>query len=88
MSETPFEQTGTPSDEAELRERRRFLQGMGKWSGAAIGAAVAGAWFASAPDARAGWLNRRIGGGSWINRGGGGGWINRRLGGGSWINRR
>jgi hypothetical protein len=60
---------------------------MGKWSGAAISAAVAGAWFASAPEARAGWLNRRIGGGGWINGGGGGGWVNRR-GGGGWINRR
>ena len=61
---------------------------MGKWSGAAIVAAVAGTWLASAPDAQAGaWINRRVGGGGWIN-GGGGGWINRRVGGGSWINRR
>lgn len=77
--------------------RRLFLQSMGKWSGAAIAAAVAGGWLASAPKAEAGaWINRRVGGGAWVNRavgggawinGGGGGWINRRVGGGSWINR-
>ena len=83
------------SDEGSVSEvshavagRRLFLQSMGKWSGAAIAAAVAGSWLASAPKAQAGgWINRRGGGGGWINGGGGGGgWINR--GGGGWINRR
>ncbi|MBT9588069.1 hypothetical protein IV102_32330 [bacterium] len=77
-----------------MQSRRRFLQGLGKWSGAAIMAAVAG--IALTPEASAGaWINRR-GGGGWINGvggwinggGGGGGWINRRGGGGGWINRR
>ncbi len=86
----------------ELHGRRDFLKSLGKWSGAAIVAAVGGAWLSSMPKARAGWLNRRRhvggwinGGGGWINRGGGwinrggGGWVNRRGGyGGSWINRR
>ena len=85
MNEKPAEDNELAPD---LQERRRFLQSMGKWSGAAIGAAVAGAWLASAPEARAGgaWVNRRVGGGGWIN-GGGGGWVNRRVGGGSWVNR-
>jgi hypothetical protein len=74
--------------------RRLFLQSMGKWSGAAIAAAVlGGAWLALPPEANAGaWVNRRGGyggGGGWINRrvGGGGGWINGG-GGGGWVNRR
>ena len=69
-----------------------FLRGIGKWSGAAIAAAVTGAWFASAPRAEAGrWVNRRGGGGGgWANaRGGGGGWVNSRGGGGGgWANAR
>ncbi|MDB6134879.1 MAG: hypothetical protein JWM59_3122 [Verrucomicrobiales bacterium] len=99
MNEKPAEDNELS---VELQERRRFLQSMGKWSGAAIGAAVAGAWLASAPEARAGaWVNRRTGGGTWVNRaggwinggggwinGGGGAWVNRRAGGGSWVNRR
>ncbi len=84
MSDSLSENTGPPSEEAEPQERRLFLRGMGKWSGAAIIAAVAGTWLA-APEVQAGWLNRRGGGGGWIN---GGGWVNRRVGGGSWINRR
>jgi hypothetical protein len=78
----------------ELVGRRLFLQSMGKWSGAAIAAAVlGGAWLALPPEANAGaWVNRRGGyggGGGWINRrvGGGGGWINGG-GGGGWVNRR
>jgi hypothetical protein len=93
MSDTRGNESGLPASaetqEDGLQDRRRFLQGMGKWSGAAIGAAVAGAALVTAPEARAGaWVNRRIGGGgAWIN--GGGGWINRRIGGGgAWINRR
>jgi hypothetical protein len=76
--------------EIELLDRRLFLRSMGKWSGAAILAAVgAGAWLASLPNASAGWVNRRgpVRGGGWINGGGGGGWVNRRGGGGGWINR-
>jgi hypothetical protein len=83
-----------PSPETEeVQSRRLFLQGVGKWSGAAITAAVAGVWLGSGPEAQAGvWVNRRGGwlnrGGSWINRSGGGGWINGRGGGGGWVNRR
>ncbi|HYY26925.1 MAG TPA: hypothetical protein VE860_03225, partial [Chthoniobacterales bacterium] len=79
----------------ELLDRRLFLKSLGKWSGAAIAAAVAGgAWLTFPPEANAGaWVNRRgYGGGGWVNRwgGGGGGWINGRGGGGGggWINRR
>jgi hypothetical protein len=88
--------TGAQEDTPRLR-RRLFLQSMGKWSGAAIAAAIFGAaWLATVPEARAGWINRRGygGGGGWINGrgygGGGGGWINRRGygGGGGWINGR
>ncbi len=95
----------TDTEEArELLNRRLFLQSMGKWSGAAIAAAVfGGTWLAFQSEANAGaWVNRRggygggwinhrgYGGGGWINGGGGGGWVNRRGygGGGSWINRR
>jgi hypothetical protein len=79
--------------EKEVLARRLFLQGMGKWSGAAIAAAViGGTWLAFSPEAKAGaWVNRRGGyGGGWINGrggGGGGGWINGG-GGGGWVNRR
>ncbi|MBV9673279.1 MAG: hypothetical protein JO076_10720 [Verrucomicrobia bacterium] len=78
----------------DLLARRLFLQSMGKWSGAAIAAALfGGAWLAFAPKANAGaWVNRRGGyGAGWVNRGGGGGggrWINGGGGGGGWINRR
>lgn len=69
-----------------MQSRRLFLRSLGKWSGAAIAAAVAGTWLASAPQAQAGgWINRRGGGGAWVNRGGwinGGGWLN----GGGWVN--
>jgi hypothetical protein len=72
--------------------RRDFLRGLKKWSAVVIGGAVLG--HLAAPEARAGWINRRGGwvngaggGGSWVNRGGGG-WVNGRGGGGSWINRR
>jgi len=92
--ETSKEATGTSEGE-DLLARRLFLQSMGKWSGAAIAAAVfGGAWLAFPPEAKAGaWVNRRGGGGyggGWVNRvgGGGGGWINHGGGGGGWINRR
>ncbi len=82
--------------ETESLDRRSFLRSLGKWSGAAIVAAVGGIWLFSSPEARAGaWINRRgvvRGGGGWINGGGwvnrAGGWINGRGGGGGWINRR
>jgi hypothetical protein len=99
MSDATSDEKTPETEGGELQDRRLFLQGMGKWSGAAIMAAVAGTWHGSAPVAGAAtWINRRgvRPGGSWINRGGGGswinrggGWINRRVGsGGSWINRR
>jgi hypothetical protein len=79
------------TNETGLLHRRLFLRSLGKWSGAAIVAAVgAGAWLSSSPNASAaGWINRRgpVRGGGWINGGGGGGWVNRRVGGGGWINR-
>jgi hypothetical protein len=85
-----------PAKDAEALDRRLFLRTLGKWSGAAITAAIAGGiWWASSPEAHAGgWINRRGGfrGGGWINGGGwvnrAGGWINGRGGGGGWINRR
>jgi hypothetical protein len=73
------ELSNEPADTDEERSllcRRLFLQSMGKWSGAAIAAAVFGsAWLAAPPEANAGaWVNRRGGGGGgWINGGGGGG---------------
>jgi hypothetical protein len=98
MNDQPSKEVNLPDADNNASGRRLFLQSLGKWSGAAIVAAVAGAWLANAPQARAGaWINRRgVGGGGWVNRvggggawinGGGGGWINRRVGGGSWINR-
>ncbi len=103
MNDASSNENLPPADGEELGQNRRvFLQGMGKWSTAAIAAAVAGSWLGSGPEARAGawinrrggwlnrggaWVNRVGGGGSWVNRGGGG-WVNRRGGGGSWINRR
>jgi hypothetical protein len=71
--ETSSETTNT-EERRELLERRLFLQSMGKWSGAAIAAAVfGGAWLASAPEVNAGaWVNRRGGGGGgWVNHTGG-----------------
>lgn len=78
-----------PAEGIQTLNRRLFLRSIGKWSSAAILAAVGGAWLASSPEARAGvWINRRgpVRGG-WINRPRGG-WVNRRIGGGSsWVNR-
>jgi hypothetical protein len=93
MNDETFNEMIGPEEGRELLARRLFLQSMGKWSGAAIAAAVfGGAWLAFPPEADAGaWVNRRGGGGGgWINgRGyGGGGWINGGGGGGGWINRR
>ena len=95
-------ETSKPDDPqvepTESVNRRLFLKSLGKWSGAAVVAAVAGGvWLGSSTGAVAGWINRRgvvrgggwINGGGWVNRaggwingGGGGGWINRRVGGG------
>ncbi len=95
MNNEPSQETTSPDEEKELLGRRLFLQSMGKWSAAAIAAAVFGsAWLALPPRADAGaWVNRRgggWGGGGWINGrgGGGGGWLNRGGGGGAWVNRR
>jgi len=77
----------------ELQGRRDFLKGLGKWSGAAIFATVAGGALLGSPErAVAGawgngggsWANRRGVPGSWSN-GGGGAWANR-VGGGAWGN--
>jgi hypothetical protein len=92
--EASEEKVQVESDESV--NRRLFLRSLGKWSGAAVIAAVAGGvWIASSPKASAGWINRRgvVRGGGWINGGGwvnrAGGWINGRGGGGGgWINRR
>jgi hypothetical protein len=94
MSNESSNEETVPAESGESLDRRLFLRSIGRWSGAAIAAAVTGgAWLASLPVANAGaWVNRRGGvrGGGWINRGGGGGggWINRRGGGGGWINGR
>jgi hypothetical protein len=79
-NDKPSNEESVPEVSNEVLGRRLFLQSMGKWSSAAIAAAVTGSWLASAPRADAAWINRRGGGsgGGWINGGGGGGWINRR----------
>jgi hypothetical protein len=100
MNHEPANETAGSDEGKELLGRRLFLLSMGKWSSAAIAAAmVGGVWVASLPKANAGgWVNRRGGygggwingashpGGSWVN-GGAGGWVNRRGGGGAWVNR-
>ena len=85
--ESDVEQGQESAREKRLTGRRDFLRGLKKWSAVVIGGAVLG--HLVAPEARAGWVNGRGGGGggSWVNRGGGGGWINGRGGGGGWINR-
>ena len=94
MNDEKSKEARGTSEGEDLLARRLFLQSMGKWSGAAIAAAVFGsAWLAFPPEANAGaWVNRRGGGygGGWVNRagGGGGGWINGGGGGGGWVNRR
>jgi hypothetical protein len=89
MNDSLLDQSESSPDKGEDQNRRQFLQSTGKWSSAAIMAAVAGGWLGTAKDAhaRGAWVNRRGGGGGgWVNRGGGG-WVNRRVGGGGWINR-
>ena len=103
MSDKSVTESGPEAELAELTDdelqsRRGFLIGMGRWSKIVIGAALFGGLAVPQSEAEAGWLNRRYGGGGWINRRGGG-WVNRRGGGGwvhrngggrggSWINRR
>jgi hypothetical protein len=68
----------------ELKTRREFLRGLGRWSAIIIGGAALGG-IVESTDA-AGWING--GGGAWVNaRGGGGGWVNGGGGGASWVNR-
>lgn len=103
MNKPRLNEVPSNPDPERSEHRRHFLQSLGKWSGAAILAATGGLWLGNKPEAWAGaWVNRRIGGGGWvngagwinhaggwINGGGGGGWINRRgVGGGAWVNRR
>ena len=79
--DSDFEQGEEAAREERLVGRRDFLKGLRKWSAAVIGGAVFG--HLAAPEARAGWINRR---GGWVNGavGGGGSWVNTR---GGWINR-
>lgn len=92
MNEPEPNDTAAARRERDLVCRRQFLQGLGKWSAAAIAAVLGSNWLVNPPDTKAGgWVNRRGGGGgAWVNRrgGGGGGWVNRYGGGGGgWINR-
>ncbi len=89
--EPSFEPEGSEA-EKKLLDRRLFLRGMGKWSGAAVTAVIfGGAWVSFAPEVKAGvWINRwGPGRGGWMNGWGPGrgGWINRRGPRGGWINR-
>jgi hypothetical protein len=55
MNDDTFNETTGTEEERELLGRRRFLKSMGKWSGAAIAAAVfGGAWLGFPPEANAG----------------------------------
>jgi hypothetical protein len=98
MNNEPANEEPGAAEEAQQMGRRLFLQSVGKWSGAAIAAALGGTWVV--PSARAAvWVNRRVyGGGAWVNGvgwvNGAGGWINRSAwvnrrayGGGTWVNR-
>ncbi len=95
------EEINMSDEEKELVSRRDFLAGLKKWSAIVIGGAILGGALPT-QEARAAWVNGRggawvngrggyHGGGSWVNRygGGGGGWVNRYggYGGGSWVNR-
>lgn len=92
MSDKSMTEPGPAADAAdeELNSRRSFLIGLGRWSKIVIGAAVFGGLAFPESEAEAGWINRRGGGGGWVNRNGGGSWVNRRgggYGGGGWVNR-
>jgi hypothetical protein len=97
-AQSPDRADASADENADHEDRRVFLRSLGKWSGAAIIAAVSAGSLTLAPRAEAGrWINRRGGGGggwvnrggggAWANRGGGGGWVNRYGGGGGWVNR-
>ncbi|MGA7979479.1 MAG: hypothetical protein WCA32_04535 [Chromatiaceae bacterium] len=95
MSDKPLIEDAPSTELAreELRSRRDFLIGLGRWSKIVIGAAVLGGIAGRVSDAEAAaWVNRRggLGGGAWVNNryGGGGAWVNKRGGGGAWVNRR
>lgn len=81
----PADLDSAAPDAPRAKDRRAFLLGLGRWSQAVVFGAVAGGALLPERSAQAGWINRRggivPGGGSWINRNGGG-W------GGSWVNRR
>jgi hypothetical protein len=95
---------GTPDSataDEELRSRRDFLIGLGRWSKIVIGAAVLGGISAEVPKAEAAaWVNRRgvrgaavvarpAGGAAVVARPvGGTAWVNHAGGGGGWVNRR
>lgn len=89
MTDQSDEQQRETTDLPGMEERREFLRGLGKWSQAVIGGVLlGGSLTVSRPADASSWINRRGdywgGGGSWVNRSGGGGWINRR---GDWFNR-
>ena len=94
MSNVSSNEETVPAENSESLNRRLFLRSVGKWSGAAIVAAVVGCVVYSQGERAGVWVNRRgiVRGGGWINGGGwvnrAGGWINGRWGGGGWINRR
>lgn len=71
--------------EPDLRDRRDFLIGLGKWSKAVIGGVVLGGVMLPGKEAEAvGWSNH----GNWVNLGGGGpGWGYGPGWGGGWYNR-
>lgn len=89
-------QTEPEAVEPDLRDRRDFLIGLGKWSKAVIGGVVLGGALLPGKEAEAvGWSNH----GNWVNLGGGGpgwgwgygpGWYNGRgwYNGPGWHNRR
>jgi len=54
MSDKPSNEANLAEANNQVIDRRLFLQSMGKWSGAAIAAVVAGSWFASAPETQGG----------------------------------
>jgi len=84
------EEVENETQESELKGRRAFLIGLGKWSKVIIGGAVFGGLLTVDKEAQA-WINGRAGGGGWINRRGygGGGWVNGRgYGGRGWVNGR
>jgi hypothetical protein len=66
------------AEDLELRDRREFLVGLGKWSKVVIGGVLLGGVLAPDREAGAqGWSSQGGSGGIWYNSGGGwGGWLN------------